>query len=89
MGIVARSAAAALAALGIAAIWCTSIPGGLFNRFLRWLRPRPAFVWQLEQPVEVTGTTEMRELAVAFNSMAEKLKDTEQVRRDFYCQCVA
>ena len=83
-GIVARSAAAALAALSIAAI----IVYFFARRFVRPLSQMATAAGRLPfgdfgQSVEVTGTTEMRELATAFNTMAVKLRDTEQVRRDF------
>ena len=83
-GIVARSAAAALATLSIAAILVYFYTRRFVQPLSQMAEAATSFSFgNFEQPVEVTGTTEMRELAVAFNSMAEKLKDTEQVRRDF------
>lgn len=83
-GIVARSAVIALAALFIAAI----IVFFYARRFVRPLSQMANAAARLSfgdfaNGVEVTGTTEMRELASAFNTMSAKLKDTEQVRRDF------
>lgn len=83
-GILYRSAIAALVALCIAAIFVNFYA----RRFVRPLSQMANAATGLShgdftQSVAITGTSEMQELATAFNAMASKLKDTEQVRRDF------
>lgn len=83
-GIVARSAIAAGVALIVAAIFVSFYT----RRFVRPLSQMAEAAGRLAygdftQKAAVTGTTEMRDLATAFNAMAARLRDTDQVRRDF------